>query len=151
MLIKLCCRKTLAAFKEGKIDVLIGSDIMARGIHIDGLRYVINYEMPQYVKTYIHRAGRTARAGESGSCFTFLRKNEVKRFDKMLKKADGSSCILRSLPEESIDSLRPVFETALEKLKDKLKGSAEPEASKKSNKSGDKAPGALKRKRGKQT
>ncbi|KAM3244644.1 hypothetical protein ACQJBY_056134 [Aegilops geniculata] len=144
-------RKTLAAFKEGKIDVLIGSDIMARGIHIDGLRYVINYEMPQYVKTYIHRAGRTARAGESGSCFTFLRKNEVKRFDKMLKKADGSSCILRSLPEESIDSLRPVFETALEKLKDKLKGSAEPEASKKSNKSGDKAPGALKRKRGKQT
>ncbi|VAI50725.1 unnamed protein product [Triticum turgidum subsp. durum] len=144
-------RKTLAAFKEGKIDVLIGSDIMARGIHIDGLRYVINYEMPQYVKTYIHRAGRTARAGESGSCFTFLRKNEVKRFDKMLKKADGSSCILRSLPEESIDSLRPVFETALEKLKDKLKGSTEPEASKKSNKSGDKVPGALKRKRGKQT
>lgn len=141
----------MAAFKEGKIDVLIGSDIMARGIHIDGLRYVINYEMPQYVKTYIHRAGRTARAGESGSCFTFLRKNEVKRFAKMLKKADGSSCILRSLPEESIDSLRPVFETALEKLKDKLKGSTEPEASKKSNKSGDKVPGALKRKRGKQT
>uniref|UniRef100_A0A453F808 ATP-dependent RNA helicase n=1 Tax=Aegilops tauschii subsp. strangulata TaxID=200361 RepID=A0A453F808_AEGTS len=70
-------RKTLAAFKEGKIDVLIGSDIMARGIHIDGLKYVINYEMPQYVKTYIHRAGRTARAGESGSCFTFLRKNET--------------------------------------------------------------------------
>ncbi|KAI4982693.1 hypothetical protein ZWY2020_023185 [Hordeum vulgare] len=144
-------RKTLAAFKEGEIDVLIGSDIMARGIHINGLRYVINYEMPQYVKTYIHRAGRTARAGESGSCFTFLRKNEVKRFDKLLKKADGSSCILRSLPEESIESLRPVFETALEKLKDKLKGSAEPEASKKSNNSGDKAPGALKRKRGKQT
>lgn len=50
---------------------------MARGIHIDGLRYVINYDMPPYVKTYIHRAGRTARAGESGSCFTFLRKHEV--------------------------------------------------------------------------
>uniref|UniRef100_A0A453F7Y4 ATP-dependent RNA helicase n=1 Tax=Aegilops tauschii subsp. strangulata TaxID=200361 RepID=A0A453F7Y4_AEGTS len=140
-------RKTLAAFKEGKIDVLIGSDIMARGIHIDGLKYVINYEMPQYVKTYIHRAGRTARAGESGSCFTFLRKNEVKKFDNMLKKAGGSSCILRSLPEEPIESLRPLFEAALEKLN----GSVEPEASKKSNKSGDKAPGSLKRKRSKQT
>jgi ATP-dependent RNA helicase DDX51/DBP6 len=70
-------RKTLDAFKEGKIDVLIGTDRMARGIHIDGLRYVINYDMPPYVKTYIHRAGRTARAGESGSCFTFLRKHEV--------------------------------------------------------------------------
>jgi ATP-dependent RNA helicase DDX51/DBP6 len=71
------CRKTLSAFKEGNIDVLIGTDIMARGIHIDGLKYVINYDMPPYVKTYIHRAGRTARAGESGSCFTFLRKHEV--------------------------------------------------------------------------
>jgi ATP-dependent helicase YprA (DUF1998 family) len=77
ILILLCCRKTLAAFKEGKIDVLIGTDIMARGIHIDGLKYVINYDMPPYVKTYIHRGGRTARAGESGSCFTFLRKHEV--------------------------------------------------------------------------
>ncbi|XBI64939.1 hypothetical protein VPH35_044934 [Triticum aestivum] len=113
-------RKTLAAFKEGKIDVLIGSDIM----------------MLQYVKTYIHQAGRTARAGESGSCFMFLRKNEtmlcltiiiVNFFDKMLKKAYGSSCILRSLPEESIESL-PL---------EKLKGSVEPESSKKSNKSGD--------------
>jgi ATP-dependent RNA helicase DDX51/DBP6 len=73
----LSCRKTLEAFKEGNIDVLIGTDIMARGIHIDGLKYVINYDMPPYVKTYIHRAGRTARAGESGSCFTFLRKHEV--------------------------------------------------------------------------
>lgn len=73
----LFCRKTLEAFKEGDIDVLIGTDRMARGIHIDGLRYVINYDMPPYVKTYIHRAGRTARAGESGSCFTFLRKHEV--------------------------------------------------------------------------
>lgn len=73
----LSCRKTLEAFKEGEIDVLIGTDRMARGIHIDGLRYVINYDMPPYVKTYIHRAGRTARAGESGSCFTFLRKHEV--------------------------------------------------------------------------
>jgi len=70
-------RKTLEAFKGGEIDVLIGTDRMARGIHIDGLRYVINYDMPPYVKTYIHRAGRTARAGESGSCVTFLRKHEV--------------------------------------------------------------------------
>uniref|UniRef100_A0ACD5YUQ2 Uncharacterized protein n=1 Tax=Avena sativa TaxID=4498 RepID=A0ACD5YUQ2_AVESA len=136
-------RKTLAAFKEGEIDVLIGTDIMARGIHIDGLRYVINYDMPPYVKTYIHRAGRTARAGESGSCFTFLRKHEVKTFDKMLKKADDSSCSLRTLPEESIESLRPTFSSALKKLEESL----EPESSKKS-KSGDKAPGgASKRKR----
>ncbi|KAL6591422.1 hypothetical protein ACP70R_049925 [Stipagrostis hirtigluma subsp. patula] len=134
--------KTLEAFKEGKIDVLIGTDRMARGIHIDGLRYVINYDMPPYVKTYIHRAGRTARAGESGSCFTFLRKHEVKTFDKMLKKAENSSCILRSLPEESIETLRPVFSSALKKLEESLQS----EAAKKSN-SGDKMQSASKRKR----
>lgn len=139
-------RKTLADFKEGKIDVLIGTDIMARGIHIDGLKYVINYDMPPYVKTYIHRAGRTARAGESGSCFTLLRKHEVKTFDKMLKKADDSSCSLRSLPDESIETFRPVFSSALKKLEESL----EPEASKKS-KSGDKIPKSSKRKRTIQT
>lgn len=135
-------RKTLEAFKEGKIDVLIGTDRMARGIHIDGLRYVINYDMPPYVKTYIHRAGRTARAGESGSCFTFLRKHEVKTFDKMLKKADNSSCSLRSVPEESIESLHPVFSSALKKLEESLKS----EAAMKS-KSGHKMTSASKRKR----
>uniref|UniRef100_A0A0D9VM53 ATP-dependent RNA helicase n=1 Tax=Leersia perrieri TaxID=77586 RepID=A0A0D9VM53_9ORYZ len=135
-------RKTLDAFKEGKIDVLIGTDRMARGIHIDGLKYVINYDMPPYVKTYIHRAGRTARAGEAGSCFTFLRKHEVKAFDKMLKKADNSSCSLHSLPEESVETLRPVFSSALKKLEESL----ESEATKKS-KPGYKAPNASKRKR----
>ncbi|XP_062220583.1 DEAD-box ATP-dependent RNA helicase 1-like [Phragmites australis] len=135
-------RKTLEAFKEGKIDVLIGTDRMARGIHIDGLRYVINYDMPPYVKTYIHRAGRTARAGESGSCFTFLRKHEVKTFDKMLKKADNSSCSLHSLPEESIETLRLVFSGALKKLEESL----ESEAARKSN-SGDKMPSGSKRKK----
>ncbi|RLN06909.1 DEAD-box ATP-dependent RNA helicase 1 [Panicum miliaceum] len=135
-------RKTLEAFKGGEIDVLIGTDRMARGIHIDGLRYVINYDMPPYVKTYIHRAGRTARAGESGSCFTFLRKHEVKTFDKMLKKADNASCTLHSLPEESIETLRPVFSSALKKLEESL----ESEAAKKSN-SGDKIPSGSKRKR----
>ncbi|CAD6241918.1 unnamed protein product [Miscanthus lutarioriparius] len=138
-------RKTLEAFKEGKIDVLIGTDRMARGIHIDGLRYVINYDMPPYAKTYIHRAGRTARAGESGSCFTFLRKHEVKTFDKMLKKADNASCSLHSLPEESIETLRPTFSSALRKLEESL----ELEAAKKSN-LGDKMPGASKRKRSNQ-
>ncbi|KAK3159350.1 hypothetical protein QOZ80_2AG0148940 [Eleusine coracana subsp. coracana] len=135
-------RKTLEAFKEGDIDVLIGTDRMARGIHIDGLRYVINYDMPPYVKTYIHRAGRTARAGESGSCFTFLRKHEVKTFDKMLKKAGNSSCTLHSLPEESIETLCPVFSSALKKLEESL----ESEATKKST-LGDKSRSTSKRKR----
>jgi ATP-dependent RNA helicase DDX51/DBP6 len=88
----LSCRKTLKAFKEGSIDVLIGTDRMAHGIHINGLRYVINYDMPLYVKTYIHQAGLTARAGQSGSCFTFLRKHEVINYNRWLSKDNNYMC-----------------------------------------------------------
>ncbi|CAM0874507.1 unnamed protein product [Alopecurus aequalis] len=98
------------------------------------------YDMPPYVKTYIHRAGRTARTGKSGSCFTFLRKHEVETFDKMLKRADDSSCGLHSLPEESIENLGPVFSSALKKLEQSLK----PDVLKKS-KSGEKVPALLSR------
>ncbi|RZC83868.1 hypothetical protein C5167_046651 [Papaver somniferum] len=69
--------KTLEKFREGKIQVLIASDAMTRGMDVAGVRNVINYAMPFHVRTYIHRAGRTARAGNSGRCFTFLARNQV--------------------------------------------------------------------------
>lgn len=50
---------------------------MTRGMDVEGVRNVINYDMPAFIKTYIHRAGRTARAGQSGRCFTLLSKDEV--------------------------------------------------------------------------
>lgn len=50
---------------------------MTRGMDVEGVKNVINYDMPAFIKTYIHRAGRTARAGQSGRCFTLLRKDEV--------------------------------------------------------------------------
>lgn len=53
---------------------------MTRGMDVEGVRNVINYDMPVYIKTYIHRAGRTARAGQAGRCFTLLRKGEVCHF-----------------------------------------------------------------------
>ena len=50
---------------------------MTRGMDIEGVRNIINYDMPAYVKTYVHRAGRTARAGQTGRCITLLRAHEV--------------------------------------------------------------------------
>lgn len=64
-------------FREGQIQVLVSSDAMTRGMDVEGVKYVINYDMPAYIKTYIHRAGRTARAGQAGRCFTLLSKDEV--------------------------------------------------------------------------
>ena len=71
------CSKALNAFRKGDVDVLVSSDAMTRGMDVKGVNNVINYDVPPYIKTYIHRAGRTARAGQAGRCFTLLRKDEV--------------------------------------------------------------------------
>lgn len=105
-------RKTLKAFIEGKIDVLVASDVLARGIDVVGVRNVINYDKPAHTKTYIHRAGRTARAGHAGCCFTLLRKEEVRRFKKILQKADNHSFDMHTVPADSIGSLRSTCSSA---------------------------------------
>lgn len=110
--------KTLKAFREGEIQVLVSSDAMTRGMDIEGVRNIINYDMPAYVKTYVHRAGRTARAGQTGRCITLLRTHEVKRFKKLLQKADNDSCPIYSVPSSSVKSLHPFYLSALEKLKE---------------------------------
>ncbi|OVA09965.1 Helicase [Macleaya cordata] len=101
--------KTIRAFREGDVQVLVASDALTRGMDIEGMRNVINYDMPAYPKTYIHRAGRTARAGQTGRCFTFLRRHEVIKFKKVLKKAGNDSCSVHSVPADSIESLRPLY------------------------------------------
>ncbi|GAB2298263.1 DEAD-box ATP-dependent RNA helicase 1 [Dionaea muscipula] len=82
--------KTLEGFRKGDVQVLVSSDAITRGTDIEGVRNVINYDMTPYIKTYIHRAGRTARAGQPGRCFTLLRNNEVCCFSYFLLK---SACI----------------------------------------------------------
>ncbi|XP_052179742.1 DEAD-box ATP-dependent RNA helicase 1 isoform X2 [Diospyros lotus] len=112
--------KTLKAFRKGGIQTLVSSDAMTRGMDVEGVRHVINYDVPAYIKTYVHRAGRTARAGQSGRCFTLLRKDQVKRFKKMLQKADNNSCSVYSVPSDAIESLQSTYTSALEKLKESV-------------------------------
>ena len=64
--------KALRRFREGGIDVLVATDVAARGIDVDDVTHVINYECPEDEKTYIHRIGRTGRAGASGVAITFV-------------------------------------------------------------------------------
>ncbi|MFS7926087.1 putative RNA helicase [Helianthus anomalus] len=93
---------------------------MTRGMDVKGVRNVINYDKPPYIKTYIHRAGRTARAGNHGRCFTLLHEDEVKQFKKLLKKADIDSCPTYTVPSDSVQSLRSTYDEALEKLKESV-------------------------------
>jgi len=70
-------QKALAAFDKGKISVLVATDIVARGIDVDGISHVINYEMPNDPESYVHRIGRTARAGAIGTAVSFCDATEV--------------------------------------------------------------------------
>jgi ATP-dependent RNA helicase RhlB len=58
--------RILEDFKEGKLPILIATDVASRGLHIDGVSHVVNYDLPQDCEDYVHRIGRTARAGEDG-------------------------------------------------------------------------------------
>jgi superfamily II DNA/RNA helicase len=64
--------RTLAEFREGRTDVLVATDVAARGIHVDGVSLVLHVDPPRDPKDYLHRAGRTARAGESGTVVTLV-------------------------------------------------------------------------------
>lgn len=80
--------KALSAFSEGKIQALVATDVAARGIHVDDVDVVIHFDPPDDHKTYLHRSGRTARAGGSGLAVTFALWNqelEVKRMQKRLE------------------------------------------------------------------
>jgi superfamily II DNA/RNA helicase len=72
--------KALSDFKAGKSDVLVATDVAARGIDIDGITHVINYQCPEDDKTYVHRIGRTARAGAHGIGVTFVDWDDMTRW-----------------------------------------------------------------------
>jgi ATP-dependent RNA helicase RhlE len=79
--------ETLRKFKEGKINVLVATDLLARGIDIEFLPYVINYDLPRSPKDYIHRIGRTGRAESSGDAITFVNPDEEHHFKVIQKKS----------------------------------------------------------------
>ncbi len=72
--------KALRAFRAGKVDVLVATDVAARGIDIDDVTHVINYQCPEDEKTYVHRIGRTGRAGRTGVAITFVDWDETHRW-----------------------------------------------------------------------
>lgn len=69
--------EALAQFKSGQVNVLIATDLLARGIHIEQLPVVINFELPMHAETYVHRVGRTARAGEQGVAMSLVCHGEM--------------------------------------------------------------------------
>jgi superfamily II DNA/RNA helicase len=83
--------KSLKAFRTGDVDVLVATDVAARGIDIDDITHVINYQIPEDEQAYVHRIGRTGRAGKTGIAVTLVDWDELARWE-MINKALGLGC-----------------------------------------------------------
>jgi superfamily II DNA/RNA helicase len=79
--------RALAAFAAGTVSVLVATDIAARGIHVDGIDLVVHFDPPAGPKTYLHRSGRTARAGAAGTVVTLVLPEQASEVDKLHRRA----------------------------------------------------------------
>ena len=107
----------LAGFKSGKYEVLVATDIAARGLDIAGVTHVINYDIPLHPEDYVHRIGRTGRAEQAGDAFTLVTAEELKAMTDIEKfinqkvprlRLDGFNYLYTALFDEGKKPLRPV-------------------------------------------
>ncbi|MBI9107886.1 MAG: DEAD/DEAH box helicase [Spirochaetales bacterium] len=96
--------KAMKDFKKGNLQALIATDVAARGIDLNDLSHVVNFELPQIPEDYVHRIGRTGRAGKSGTAITLVApedRSQLQRIEKILKY---------SIPSKPVKGFKPVYE-----------------------------------------
>ncbi|MFF4701427.1 DEAD/DEAH box helicase [Streptomyces chattanoogensis] len=98
--------QALRAFRNGKVDVLVCTDVAARGIDVEGVTHVINYQSPEDEKTYLHRIGRTGRAGNKGTAVTLVDWDDIPRWKLINKALD----LAFDEPEETYSTSPHLFE-----------------------------------------
>jgi len=99
--------KTLENFREGKIKVLVATDVAGRGIHIDGVSHVVNFTLPEQTDDYVHRIGRTGRAGASGTSVSFACEDDAFMIPK-IEEAIGRKLPSKYPEEELLLPIPPV-------------------------------------------
>lgn len=104
-------------FKEGSLRVLVATDIAARGIDVDELSHVINYDLPDVPETYVHRIGRTGRAGRDGVAITLCDSEELEIFRRIEKVIGKSIPVLEEEKFEIINIVPPVIKQGTDKHK----------------------------------
>lgn len=96
---------------------LICSDLIGRGIDLDAVDTVISYDVPLYMKKYIHRVGRTARAGREGDAYTLVEQQEARHFKEMLRKSGHLSDVKNlKIPRPTLEPFVDDYKTALTEL-----------------------------------
>lgn len=127
-------RRTLRDYRRGRLSIIIATDRAARGLDLRSLRHVVNYDMPTSATTYVHRVGRTARAGQDGSAWTFVQHREGRWFAREVigrssekKQGEGATAtIVRAAPVQNVmltkpsRAMREDYETALAALAEEV-------------------------------
>ncbi len=108
--------KVMAKFRKGAIDILIATDVAARGIDVDDIEAVFNYDLPNDEEYYVHRIGRTGRAGRTGKAFTFISGREIYKL-KDIQRYTKSKILPKKAP-----SLVDVEDSKINKIMEDLKG-----------------------------
>ena len=90
----------MSAFKARKINILIGTDILSRGIDVENIELVVNYDVPPDAEDYVHRIGRTARASTSGEAVTFINEKDMSRFAQIEKLIEREVIKTQKLPKD---------------------------------------------------
>ena len=120
-------QRTLAAFRSGDIKFLVATDIAARGIDIEGITHVFNFEIPNVPEQYVHRIGRTARAGREGRAISFVADGDERQYLKRIQKLLKAEIPVTPLPENflakatDVNKRKPLPKTAAEPHKDARK------------------------------
>ncbi len=107
--------RALSHFKSGEIDILVATDLAARGLDIKGLPQVVNFELPQTPEDYVHRIGRTGRAGKKGNAYSLVSADECNQLfaiERLIKK---------TIPRQYLDDFIPQHELPQQKPKNTLK------------------------------
>ncbi|TFB98892.1 MULTISPECIES: DEAD/DEAH box helicase [unclassified Cryobacterium] len=93
--------RNLQMLTSGRVNVLVATDVAARGIHVDDIDLVIQADAPDEYKTYLHRSGRTGRAGKSGTVVTLIPKQRRRRMDELLERADIEASFMNAAPGDA--------------------------------------------------
>ncbi|GAB1199279.1 ATP-dependent RNA helicase dbp6 [Aspergillus pseudonomiae] len=120
-------RKTLTAYRQGKISIIIATDRASRGLDLQSLTHVVNYDVPTSITTYVHRVGRTARAGREGSAWTLVAHREGRWFTKEIIQTSDNRITRSSKVQKvtmKLDNMKDVksrYRQALDTLEKEVK------------------------------
>ena len=106
--------RVMKKFREGKLEILVATDVAARGIDIDDITHVVNYDIPQDHESYVHRIGRTGRAGRKGVAITFINPREYRQL-KLIERYTKTAITRKKLPSSA-----DILERQKELIKDRL-------------------------------